>query len=561
MTNKERLIANNEKIKEIQETLNNKILAVVGGKEIELELPSDFETLNEWDSLFYISPTNDKILVSANISNVGLWIYTISTKTWVKAHDGAYWGSFQQVTDTKWLITGGATSSVGVLLYDANTDTVTQIYDKGRAWTSFYVIGTRCLIYSQSYTGVGVLVYDSTNDSCVQTYSSGYGWNTVHPMGTDRVLLSGSSSAHLVVYNYLDNSTKLLATTIEWSYGTKVNDTKYLLANANSSTSRDGLWVYDSRDDSFTQVFVTGYRFDTFVQAGSKWLVSSFQQSAFSGIVLYDPEDNSATQIYDSGIRWKFANVVGTKCLISNVTSASGLLRCDLETGECTQIYTTGYNWEFYQNVGDKCLIGSRYGNGSGVLLYDANDDTISQLLDEGYMWKNFKVIGSKCLLSSDASNSDSYGIYLYNALDNTINKIHTSGYGWSIFMEVAGKVLIGSTLYSSGMVAYNPDNDSVVNLSNANGYKWMAPQRVTDTKIIFSGSGHPSNQGLWLFDASTDTLTRLTTLGSSYDIFVRDVNNNYYVSGTNKTRALGTFYFTEATNTLTLKKYYLGEI
>lgn len=529
----------------------NKIISISagGGKEIELELPSEFETAT---TFYWVAPTNDKLLFSSGSTTTGLWVYTISTKTWVKASDaeGTY-STFQQVTDTKWLITRYSSSGGGIHVYDVTTDTVTLVYNNAFG-SKLIPFKSKCIIGA---TGInrGLLVYNAEDDSVKKIYDNGYDWNTQIPANDDIVFLGGRA---FVVYDYRTDIVIELHTTRAFSYKIQVAENKFLFSTSGSDPS--GLWLCNLTDESFTQISETGYAFQYAMNVGTKWLIASSVTSS-PGVYKYDSSDDSVQQIYSTGCRWgRYGNVVGNKVLLSNSDSNNGLLRYDADTNICELIKTDGTSWEFHQNLGNKCLVCSSTGN-FGIWLYNADTDVLTQLYDKGYRWSAFKVFGTKCVIGSGTSGTNQTGIFLYNSVDDSFVQLYDKGSFWNIFMDVGGKCLIGSSYYSSGMVVYNPENDTAIGLS-ANGYKWLPPYNVTDTKIIFSGTGN-SNQGVWLFDASTDTLSRLTTVGSNYDTFVKDVDNNCWVSGTNKTRAFGTFYFTEVTNTLTLKKYYLGEI
>ena len=555
MTNKERLIANNEKIKEIQETLNNKILAVVGGKEIELELPSELGTAT---AFYYVSPTDDKILFSTEVATSGVWIYTISTKTWVKAYDNhGEWHVFQQVTDTKWLIGGGRDSrsyKAGLLLYNAETDTVTQVYSTSNLWSRFCVIGKKCLIWvigSQTGTGKGMLVYDSDDDSCVLAYSRGYSWDIIHSIGNDKTLfMGGGNPSYLVMYNHLTNTLTELLDTGSWRYVHQVNDTKYLLSN---DSYTNGIYVYDSENDSCIQIYIDGNKWKYFQNVGNKCLISS-DTSTYAGILVYNSVDNTCVKVYDTYHRWKYFHVINNKCLMSSNQSGSELLLYNSETDSITQLYG-GSSWVNSQVIDNVCLISSDKSSPQGLFRYNSEDDSFVQVYDSGYCWRYFQVINNKCLISG--SNSSPGGILVYNTENDSCTRIFTIGFGWSYFINIGTTWLISGNS-SGGLYKYNPEDDSVVS-TDISGYAWGYVQKVSDTKYLIVSVANGG--GVVLFNSTNDMATIPFEKGYGYDKFTHDTDNNYYISGTNKTTAPYTLYYTEATDSITVKKYYLGEI
>ena len=167
MTNKERLEANNAKIAQIQETLKNKILAVVGEKEIEVELPEEFDDVA---NVYYFKITEEKMLFSGDNSGMGLWLYRIKEKSWKQVSSlYANW-SMCFIFGDHCLISGNHNNS-GILCYDITSDEVEQIYDSGLHWSSAKSVGDRILIFSS--TTSGILSYDITNRTIKKIYDSG----------------------------------------------------------------------------------------------------------------------------------------------------------------------------------------------------------------------------------------------------------------------------------------------------------------------------------------------------------------------------------------------------
>ena len=358
---------------------------------------------------------------------------------------------------------------------------------------------------------VGVFVYDSTDDSCVEVYTNGRNWSAITPIGDNRFLMGGWY-APLVVYDATDNSVIDIDANRQWLDHKQVSDTKYLVSNGQSTMK--GLWVYNTTDNSFTNVFNDGYNFKYYVNVGDRWLVSTYSTSYLAGIVMYNALTDEAKLVYDKLNSWQYSHTIGNKCLISCTTGSSGLLLYNSETDQCSQIYTGGASWMYFQDVGTKCLIGSSSSN-TGVLRYDSTNDSCIQIYSSGSSWRHFVPIETKCLFSGSSSS----GLYLYNAED-----------------------------------------DGVVLLSNIGGYAWARCQKVSDNKYLILSV--ENGGGVVLFNTTTDTATKPFSKGYGYDTFTHDIDNNYYISSSSdKKNAPYTLYYTEATDSITVAKYYLGEI
>ena len=235
--------------------------------------------------------------------------------------------------------------------------------------------------------------------------------------------------------------------------------------------------------------------------------------------------------------------------------SILGVLLYNADTNTITKIYDEGYYWRYFKVVGDRCLI---TGSGSGILVYNAGDNSCKKIYDNGSNAVYFVEIDDKCLIGA---SSGSIGILRYSTIDDSCVSVYTGGYGWcSDYVVVGSKVLIGSSAYNMGLLSYDSQTDVVEKTKITAGYNWKYNKQITSTKWLISGTGN-SNQGIVLFNSETGSLTKLTNLGKGYDVYVSDVNNNYIISSSSKTKNSYTLYYTEATDSITVKKYYLGEI
>ena len=94
MTNKERLDNLTEKVNELTETLNNKILALdTGTRIIEVELPEEIAS-NPLNTIFNFV-IDDVVLISTDKTS-GIWEVDTKLKTITKIYnDGKHWKNFR----------------------------------------------------------------------------------------------------------------------------------------------------------------------------------------------------------------------------------------------------------------------------------------------------------------------------------------------------------------------------------------------------------------------------------------------------------------------------------
>ena len=362
MTDREILLANNQKIAEIQETLKNKILAL-GDSGITIELPEEFSPFSTV-SYFQI---NNKLLVTANISgspstSCGLWLYNLTTNKWKQLYDTYYgWEYFQQVSDTTVLIGSIAPNVRGLLKYDDSTETCEKIYDTGR-WNSFYILKDKCLIGSNLSDTKNLLVYNIATETIeIMQGSEDISdlYNFILANENQCIITKYYQINFVLVYNYTTN----IATKIDLPF--KINSTQFIYKINDqelflwpTQTAADGLYKLNINLNTVELVYeVTGFY--------STQAIHTFDNKIlFAKIgLLYNISDGSFSKIYDN-ITTTLSNIgsVDNYCFLcytgSNTGSSyNGLWVFNNLDNSITKFSITKNNFEIFHVFGNKVLI------------------------------------------------------------------------------------------------------------------------------------------------------------------------------------------------------------
>ena len=478
-----------------------------GTKTITINLPEEFADASE---VYYVDVTKDKLLISANNTNVGIWLYNIHLNQLTQIHNTGYnFKYFQQLTDTVWMISS-ATYTDGVYKYDEINDTIIQIYNRGYEWTYWHkVTDTKWLASSDGNFATGMWVYHLNTDTFVKLlstdstyrvkseyvyklsneiwlYSSGasashglYQYNTV----TDEVIKltnyggycdlfikvnnkymlcsSSTNSTYLLQYDLLNNTATQLSESVSvYKYIRKITEVKWLITSTENRTATNGIHLYNAESGELTRIYTEGYGLGVVAIIENKVLLSTLAYSSNNlGILLYNTDDDTVTQIYSTGQQWKFAQRIGSKCLISSAYTSGGILLYNADDDTVTQIYSIGKNWQYFQLINDKCLINTSEGSSNGILVYSSIDDSIIKTID-GYEFSNFKITNNdKCLMTSKSQTA----LYLYNYVTNTTVAIRNGTKNCDIFIEQNNNYYISASDKTKNprTILYNSTDDS----------------------------------------------------------------------------------------------------
>lgn len=428
MTDRELLLANNEKIKEIQETLKNKILAL-DGTELIVELPEMFQTEPSLSIVYYFQVDDNTLLASANLpNNIGIWQYKIKEQTWTQLWEyGRDWQYFQEVPNGILISASSSYSELtqGVVFYDKTTETTTQLYNKSSSWRNYQQVSETKWLISSTTTNTGVLLYNSINNTIERKYTSGSSFRFFE--NGDNYLIIGYGL--ILLYNATDDSvTSIYSPDIKsgYEYVYKIED-GYLFSGSSSDV---GILRYKTSDNSVIQVYTEGKYWQYFKEVGDYVLISSSDTN--SGMLSFNKLTDETTKIYDTNHSWMYFQLVPNGCLVSNNITGSGLWLFNPTTNSMTKIYETGGVWIYYQLMEDRCLIssGATASASRGILVYYFADNSVVQKYTEGYAWKYFKIVNNTCFISSSSTN----GLVLYNYSTDTFNSIYKYSNSYNIF-------------------------------------------------------------------------------------------------------------------------------
>ena len=392
-----------EKLKGIQ--------AGSGSEEVVIEFPEPFDSSR---TIYYFQVDKDKVLLSASGTPVfGLWVYTISTKSWKKLYETHYWANFQKVADKCLITSPSSDTTSGILVYDLSTDTVEQKYTYGNKYNVFYVIENKCLISSSSESR-GLLLFDTSLNTITSLYNGDrfVGFS----LFKGKVLCNRQYNG-ISLYNPEDNS----LVEITDSEGAAINGGNYkelgnkcLISSVSSITK--GIWIYYENETTAKKIYSTGDYWNTFQEVEGGCLIGSGNSSGGYGILLYQSSDDTIISPYTSTRGWNgFQALPDGNCLIfSYITSNSGILLYDSIDHTITKKYSNYYSWENFKMIGNDCLISNNLYADSGIVLYKSNDKTITRIYSKGYGYDTFAEDENGCVVSS-SDVSKSYLVVYYN--------------------------------------------------------------------------------------------------------------------------------------------------
>ena len=473
----------------------------VGDSTIVLELP---EELQKSLPDYYLAVNSDKLLLSVGSGDTGLWRYVISTKTFTQLYNkGHKYDTFQQVSETKWLISSSDSWANGLLLYDSSNDSCVVVHEQGGTWRAKQTIGTRWLI--QSYGVSGFFIFDSKDNTLTQVYNLQSGWYTenIIELSDTLWLMSPTNGKGLISFNPVNETiTELYDVGSAWKYSFKVSESKFLLGG---STQNSGILLYDKTNNTAKQVFTTGYSWKYFYQVPNGNVLIASLASNTLGILLYNSLDDTVVQLYASGYYWSnFYTLRNGNVLITSSNSSAA---------------------------------------NRGVLLY-ASDNTINKVYEEGYDWRVRQELDNGNVLLS-ATNSNSKGILLYDTSSNICTQIYASNYEWVYFYRLSnGSFLISGERYSGGLLLFDVKTNVFTQMSSYYGWTQCVP--IDETRYLLSNT--PYTSGVYLYNTESNSFTRIYSNGRSH-YFYKLSDTLWVISSSDKSYR-GTFYYDTTTGT-----------
>lgn len=409
-----------------------------------LDLPSQFANAT---GIYWVQVNEDKFLISSNLNNIGVWVYSVSAGTLSQKYTtGSAWQYFQVLSNgTKCLI--GSQPTYQTLLYDATNNTITNIKSVGFKYPQ--VIGEDCLYSNDTSTsGVttsgGLFRFNGSDNTVDQLHNMGSQLSYYIKAGNKYLISSNSGNeGSLGVFVY-DTITRTLRretqtasgdmfTLAGWQFSYEINN-KCFLSGTNQN---QGVLVYNIDSDTFDYLYKLGNRWNNYQPIGNNVLITSSSTGGTdsAGILLYDNDLSTISRVFDTGLYYTIFKVFGNKCMISSTNySYAGIIIYDNISKTASKKYNYGYNWVYSQQVGDDLIISTSVTSGSttvGVMLYRGDTDTVSVIYTYGVVFKNFNIIGNKVLMSSALTSNYCLGILSYDTTTHTATRITQSGYNY----------------------------------------------------------------------------------------------------------------------------------
>ena len=401
-----------------------------------------------------------------------------------------------KVSEDKYLFSSN-TTDIGVWLYNITTSTFTQLYTIGTSWKFFQMVGTNCLISSETYSNAGVLLYNSQTENIVQIYNSGKNWRYFHLLNNDCIISSYDSNTGMLLY---DGESKTVSQKYSegtsYQYSQIISNNKMLIAN-----NLDAMYLYDAETKTITQKYVgtstknTGRKI--FQLINNDYLIGTNGQGTYDqGVLLYNSENDTVTKIYEDGERWEYFQEVDNKCLIGCWNSSNaGLLLYDAETKTIQQIYNTGWFDSFFL-VNNDCLMCQ--GNTNTLWLYNGVTGTIQQLYTTSISSINYALVTGGALIAH------SNGVLLYDIETKTINSLYSAGLQRSILLNIKNDYLISA--YSpnlfTGILLFNDINKTISQLSNLGGTYSEAIEDGNIYRILSTNTNEQYNSYVLYYDS-----------------------------------------------------------
>lgn len=308
----------------------------------------------------------------------------------------------------------GSQNAYGLYRYNVKTKETTSVGASGK-FEYFKKIGNRIIAGG----GDGdVVVYDIEQMKVVDS-ESGYAGAFIELEGVCIIGHIYSTAYKVLAYIEESGTLKDIGAQIACpKYGARIGN-KVLIASNSTSTDNAGIWLYNMDTNTTSKAYTTGNGWQYFGVVGNKCFISSNQEG--NGVLLYNSEDDSFTQISTANSITKF-QAIANKVLFGR--PGGSVVAYNMDDGTIAYVNTGGsYKgvWETFQVIGNKCLITNSNPDPSysepTVCVYNSEDGTCKSILKDGELFINFQVMGNKCLIgsSSERGKTESGGVLVYD--------------------------------------------------------------------------------------------------------------------------------------------------
>lgn len=410
----------------------------------------------------------DNILVSSNIADCGLWLYSIKNNTYEQLYSsGTQWRYFIKLADNTILISSGSTN--GFLVYNPLDKTINK-YGSTITDTFGVLDNGKIVLYSTTWRSYAWLYnpQDKTAKQLKQASVFGKLSNgdyflsqsgvSIYDANTDE-LIASRGNVRFQFYKELPNGNVFFGSDSHWSSGSfgviLYNATERTSTTLVTTTSTDAIWP----------IFLA-------LSDNSCLCISSAGIGKF-----YNSSDGSVTDIFDwnTGISsgnydQQILDLQNGKAIFSGFTSSgspAGLFLFDYENATISKIYTSQNNYKLILlDNGNVFVYGTDYKN-FGIHLYNTTDGT-KTIIKENTSYTSpysdaYKLPNGNVLVSGESGTSSQYGMYLYNYLDGTFTKVSPIRYGWDIYEpQENGDIIIKSSTSNKYTIKYLNDTGTV---------------------------------------------------------------------------------------------------
>lgn len=440
-----------------------------------LKLPDSFSTAT---AVYNFKIDNDNYLIASDVSNSGLWRYTLSTDTLTQLYTGYAYIAFVSVNN-KILFSAKYNASInGLFCLDLSDYSITKIYNSGADYEYAFNIkdSNDILLKAAANNNVSSLRYYPVTNTVEAVTGGGASHWRIYQFPDDSIMFLANNMSSTSGVSYYDE-TQNKAVKIDntsgmfwdayacindrdyyyirnksygfiWDYKNKIYYTipiQYNVGNAVKAIKNGDniaflpagaaydFYSYNMTTQEYTQLYVhtasnnlaiswnTSFIFDN----GDILLIPS---SDYGGVLLYKLADNMVSTILSS----TNGNIPYIVDKVNNKLLFPGIYSYDHNTDTLTNIYSDGWTyWSYYTKFNKGIIFSQSTSSYTGLLLYKYSDQSITKILTTGYNYRYNKPVGDSLLISA-ASSSNANGLWILNGSNLTISKVLTSNYQYN---------------------------------------------------------------------------------------------------------------------------------
>lgn len=455
-------------------------------KNVNIVLPEIFKT---FDDIYYFIVDNDTIFLSGfkSPTYAGLWKYTISTDTMDQLLTDNYFKTFQ-IIGNKCLFTRANSYSSrpssstfpSLLSYDISIGEITVlINDWSYSNFEFINISDDLWLLKPSSGGRSSYVYDGGSHTIIHTYPTSVNLST-YSIGTyvkDGVLLKSGSSTPVYFLNKNTLELVQIGSGTTYRHVLRANNV-ILMISYNSSTplicfDEDTNESHVVNDKFYCSATTTDFYsiLDNIIVMGGSSIKSDYTNSFY----IFNAVDYSLKIINSEELTTTPIPFLHTKkyCLL-NGSGVNGLYLYNFETEEVSKIFNSGIAYKVIAQLKDKYIL---HGTNQGFVIFNESD---------------FSCVA--------------------NPNNNFANLT-----SWSYSLEVDNVLLLsGSTKTCSGIIAFDYDNNAVVELygdshttasSAKGGYGYDIFTPTEDGNYIIESSDKEASPRKLLYNTADKTI------------------------------------------------------